>query len=92
LLGFPVCNGNVPAEGQNAMSAVTLTAEKAFLLERWHQILNDPDRYAEASDPDPFIIAPEICAEVLSPSNIVAADWKPRALGDGSDWDWASGR
>ena len=120
------------------MSAVTLTAEKAFLLKRWHQILNDPeldqyenfrietdgngeilmsprppkphnfkatkiatmlverlggeaavepqiitgdgikvpdacwlhpDRYAEASDPDPFIIAPEICAEVLSPSN-----------------------
>ena len=25
------------------MSTVTLTAEKAFLLERWHQILNDPE-------------------------------------------------
>ena len=27
-----------------------------------------PDRYTEASDPDPFIIAPEICVEVLSPA------------------------
>jgi Uma2 family endonuclease len=127
----------LPTEA-NAMSTVTLTAKQAFLLERWHQILNDPeldqyenfrietdgngkilmsprppkphnfkatkiatmlverlggeaaiepqiitgdgvkvpdvcwlhpDRYAEASDPDPFIIAPEICVEVLSPSN-----------------------
>ena len=120
------------------MSTVTLTAKQASLLERWRQILNDPqldqyenfrietdgngeilmsprppkphnfkatkiatmlverlggeaaiepqiitgqgvkvpdacwlhpDRYAEASDPDPFIVAPEICVEVLSPSN-----------------------
>ena len=25
------------------MSTVTLTAKQAFLLERWHQILNDPE-------------------------------------------------
>ena len=132
-----VCYANLPSE-TNAMSTVTLTAKQAFLLERWRQILNDPeldqyenfrietdgngellmsprppkphnfkatkiatmlverlggeaaiepqiitsegikvpdacwlhpDRYEEASDPDPFIIAPEICVEVLSPSN-----------------------
>jgi Uma2 family endonuclease len=120
------------------MCTVTLTAKQSILLERWRQILNDPeldqyenfrietdgngellmsprppkphnfkatkiatmlverlggeaaiepqiitsegikvpdacwlhpDRYEEASDPDPFIIAPEICVEVLSPSN-----------------------
>ncbi len=26
-----------------------------------------PDRYTEAFDPDPFIVAPEICVEVLPP-------------------------
>ena len=131
------------------MSTVTLSAEKAFLLERWHQILNDPeldqyenfrietdgngeilmsprppkshnfkatkiatmlverlggeaaiepqiitnqgvkvpdvcwlhpDRYAEASDPDPFILAPEICVEVLSPGNTPNELEQKRAL------------
>jgi Uma2 family endonuclease len=133
----------------DAMSTVTLTAKQASLLERWRQILNDPqldryenfrietdgngeilmsprppkphnfkatkiatmlverlggeaaiepqiitgqgvkvpdacwlhpDRYAEASDPDPFIVAPEICVEVLSPSNTPDELEQKRAL------------
>ena len=39
-----------------------------------------PDRYTEASDPDPFIIAPEICVEVLSPSNTPDELEQKRAL------------
>ena len=39
-----------------------------------------PDRYAEASDPDPFIVAPEICVEVLSPGNTPDELEQKRAL------------
>ncbi len=131
------------------MSTTTLTAKQAFLLDRWQQILNDPeldqyenyrietdadgnvlmsprppkphnfkatkiavklverlageacvepqiitsdgvkvpdvcwlhpDRSVEVSDPDPFIIAPEICVEVLSPTNKPGDIDKKRAL------------
>jgi Uma2 family endonuclease len=39
-----------------------------------------PDRYTEASDPDPFVVAPEICVEVLSPSNTSEALEQKRTL------------
>src|SRR5271165_6204348 len=39
-----------------------------------------PDRYAEASDPDPFILAPEICVEVVSPGNTPNELEQKRAL------------